>query len=487
MPLDSQDDPRVGNELAGRYRVLERLAGGAMGVVYRGERIGLGRVVAIKFLHASFAQSPDFLSRFEHEARAMSRLDHPNCVSVIDFGVADTPFFVMDFVSGTTCTEIIEEGPVEPRRAIGLVRQVLAGLAHAHERGIVHRDVKPANIMVAAATGAGEQVRILDFGLAKLVGVDVTLPSFVVGTPSYMSPEQASGAPVDARSDLYATVVVLFELLTGKKPFSADEPMKVMLKHVGAPPPSLAETLPGAAFSPELERVVRRGLAKDPNERYQTPAALSAALAAVPEARGARVEASKDLGAATTQAAPRPRPPRGGGVALGLVVAAVIAAGAYAAWTQLGQPGLPAGMGGADAAPSRPPSLAEADRLAKRGERDEAIRVLHELRRQEPGRAEVLRRLGALYFDKGWPAEGVAAYREALDREPRLASDPRLLRDLVAALGAPDVADKAHALLVHRVGPPALSQLRAVARGDERAEVRRRAKQIQDEIEASSR
>src|SRR5262249_5829944 len=253
-----------------------------MGIVYRGERVGLGRVVAIKFLHATFAQSPDFLSRFEHEARAMSRLDHPNCVSVIDFGVDDTPYFVMDFVSGTTCTEMIERGPVEPRRAISLIRQVLAGLAHAHERGIIHRAVNAADIMVASATGAGEQVRILDFGLAKLIGVDMTLPSFVVGTPSYMSPEQASGGPVDARSDLYATVVVLFELLTGKKPFSADDPMQVMQKHVGAPLPSLGATLRGAAFSAELERVVRRGLAKDPNQRYQTPAELSAALAAVP-------------------------------------------------------------------------------------------------------------------------------------------------------------------------------------------------------------
>src|SRR5262249_29638905 len=268
------------------------------------------------FLHKTFAQSPDFLTRFEHEARAMSRLDHPNCVSVIDFGVADTPFFVMDFVSGTTCKALVEAGPVEPRRAIGLVRQVLAGLAHAHERGIVPRDVKPANSMVAAATGAGEQARLLDFGLAKLAGADLTQPALAVGTPSYMSPEQASGRAADARSDLYSTTVVLFELVTGKRPFDADEPMQVMLKHIGAPPPSL-----GAAFSGELQRVVTRGLAKDPAERYQTAADLAGALAAVPEARAD---------------APRPQPRRGGGAALGLVAAAIIGAGGYVAWQKLG-------------------------------------------------------------------------------------------------------------------------------------------------------
>src|SRR5262249_12208904 len=195
------------------------------------------------------------------------------------------------------------------------------------------------------------------------------------GTPSYMSPEQASGGPVDARSDLYATVVVLFELLTGKKPFSADDPMQVMQKHVGAPLPSLGATLRGAAFSAELERVVRRGLAKDPNQHSQTPAELSAALAAVPEARGVRAPTPPDLGSATTQAAPRARPGRGGGLALGLVAAALLAGGGYVAWDRLGKPRLPVALGGADPAPAAPPPPPQAGPLARRRGRAPARRT----------------------------------------------------------------------------------------------------------------
>src|SRR5688572_19907192 len=222
------EDPRVGSVLQGRYKIISRLAAGGMGVVYRGERVHLKRPVAIKFLHPTFAAQESIVKRFETEAMAMSRLGHPHCVSVIDFGVdAGAPYVVMDFVQGTNLRDLIDAGPVPQARAIAIVRQLLAAIAHAHGQGIVHRDVKPANIMLSEATGTGDHVRVLDFGLAKLHDAqamgDQSIASMVVGTPSYMSPEQARGDKVDTRSDVYSTGVVLYELLTGKKPFESTE------------------------------------------------------------------------------------------------------------------------------------------------------------------------------------------------------------------------------------------------------------------------
>jgi serine/threonine-protein kinase len=155
--------------LQDRYRVEERIGSGGMGVVYMAERIGLGRRVAVKFLHPDIAAQPQFLLRFEREARAMSRLNHPHCVPVIDFGVVSgAPYIVMEYVTGESLTSVLARGPVPIRRAILLMRQILAGLAHAHDEGIVHRDIKPDNVILAEATGTGDHVRLFDFGLAKV-------------------------------------------------------------------------------------------------------------------------------------------------------------------------------------------------------------------------------------------------------------------------------------------------------------------------------
>src|SRR5262249_34482497 len=214
------DDSRIGAVVGGRYRLTEQIAVGGMGVVYRAERIQLGRTVAIKFLHPSFAGRGDILRRFENEARAMGRLAHPHCVSVMDFGVEDgMPYLVMDFVHGETLREILDAGGMPLPRALAIFRQILAGVAHAHGQGIIHRDLKPANVMVTEATGTGDHVRILDFGLAKLAGGtagDTSHSNLAIGTPSYMAPEQARGGTVDARTDIYSLGVLLFELVTGE-------------------------------------------------------------------------------------------------------------------------------------------------------------------------------------------------------------------------------------------------------------------------------
>ncbi|HMF44798.1 MAG TPA: serine/threonine-protein kinase [Polyangia bacterium] len=299
-------DPRVGSTLQGRYLILSRLASGAMGVVYKGERVQLGRAVAVKFLHPWIAAQKTFLSRFENEAKAMSRLLHPNCVSVIDFGVEGSPYLVMDFVTGRTLRDLMLEGRLAPARTMRLAQQLLAGLAHAHEQGIVHRDLKPENLILSDEAGLKEHLRILDFGLAKLRDGPQMTAGMAVGTPSYMSPEQsgAEGA-IDARTDLYTVGIVLFEMLTGRKPFQSDNVGEVILMQRESPPPKLRSVVPDARFSAELEALLDKAMSKLPEDRFQSAADLAAALAATPEGRAA----SHDLPvAAAAKAAPAKKP-----------------------------------------------------------------------------------------------------------------------------------------------------------------------------------
>jgi serine/threonine-protein kinase len=303
-----------------------------MGQVYRGERLGLGRRVAIKFLHAQVAAQPEFVERFDREARAMSKLHHPHCVPVIDFGVADQPYIVMEYVTGERLTDLMARGPIPVDRALGIMRQILAALAHAHDQGIVHRDIKPDNVILTEATGTGDHARILDFGLAKMLTESKGLSwvgGVAIGTPSYMSPEQARGEVVDARSDLYSCGVLLFTMLTGKKPFSGATPLEVLRKHVSSPPPRLADVAPELSFSEELERAVAGALAKDLSKRWQHALEMSEAL--------------RDLTRSTPPprpealATPAPRPParrigRIFDVLYWVLVALVVAGAGFAYW-----------------------------------------------------------------------------------------------------------------------------------------------------------
>jgi serine/threonine-protein kinase len=267
--------------LDGRYRIVRPIAEGAMGVVCRGERVGLGREVAIKVMHEALPGELAARERFEREAQLMAKLAHPHCVSVIDFGVHDgRPYLVMELVRGHSLHDVIEaERRLSARRAGDIARQVLAGLAHAHELGIVHRDIKPANIMVAPKEALGDHVQILDFGLARMLEQSTQLTKgLAVGTPSYMAPEQCRGAPADARIDLYASGIVLFEMITGKKPFAAVDPMAVVKMQLDQPPPRLADALPGDHG--ELETVIARALAKSPDQRYQSAVEMAQAIEA---------------------------------------------------------------------------------------------------------------------------------------------------------------------------------------------------------------
>jgi hypothetical protein len=283
----TQEDARIGAVLGGRYRITTLLGEGGMGLVYRGERLQLGKPVAIKFLHTPYSRSQKFVARFEREARAMSKLSHPHLVSVIDFGVQEAPYIVMDFVTGSTVRDVLDAGPVPVARALSIARQVLFGLAHAHSEGVIHRDIKPGNIMLAELAGIGDHVRIFDFGLAKLHDSDSDgdmSTAAIVGTPAYMAPEQARAEKIDARVDLYATGVVLFELLTGQKPFQGDDAYTVLCMQRDKPPPKLRSLAP--QLSQELEAVVAHALEKEVDKRIQTAADFITALDAVPEATG---------------------------------------------------------------------------------------------------------------------------------------------------------------------------------------------------------
>ncbi len=479
MSSDESSDPRVGTLLHERYEVLERIAQGAMGVVYRGVRVQLERPVAIKFLHPMFAAEPTFMERFEREAMTMSRLDHPNCVSVIDIGVDDGPYIVMDFVTGIDLTQLIDEGPVEPRRAIDITCQVLAGLAHAHEVGIIHRDIKPANVMLADVAGAGDHVRILDFGLAKFRDAEQTMSGIVVGTPSYMSPEQAAGKRLDPRSDLYSTGAMLFQLLAAEKPFPGRDTYELIRCHIEEPPPTLAEAAGGRRFSPQLEAVVARALSKSPDERAQSAEEMSRELRAVPEASGAPW---------TARPAPPP-PPRiaagraapGGDrrrsrrwlLAVGGLVAVVAVLGTATGRYLLRRTGDRAGhvvdsiLGQADAGVAADPpvtSVADARAVAARGHVDAAIRGLHDLRRANPRDGAVLLALGDLYFQKGWGSEGLAAYRDALAVDPSARTNPALIDHTVASLASAQDADLAQAMLARQIGRRAEPALRRAAK-----------------------
>lgn len=282
-------DPRVGSVVQGRYKVLDFVAAGGMAMVYRAERLQLGRSVAIKFLKPWMAAQPSFLQRFEVEARAMSRLSHPNCASVIDFGIEDVPFIVMDFVAGRSLRFLVENERLEPGRVVGITHQILAGLAHAHAQGIVHRDLKPENIIVSDTAGLVDHVRIMDFGLAKLHDGPALTVGMAIGTPSYMAPEQTLGdGAIDARTDIYAVGILLFEMLTGQKPFASENLAELIVMHQTQPPPRMSAAAGGASFSDALEALVAKALAKAPGDRFSTADEMAAALDQTPESTAMR-------------------------------------------------------------------------------------------------------------------------------------------------------------------------------------------------------
>jgi serine/threonine-protein kinase len=278
----------VGQLVDGRYRVEARLGAGGMGTVYRAEHTDIRKPVALKVLLPELVDTPDMFKRFRQEAKAASSIGHANIVEISDFGtLADgSPFFVMEYLRGDDLATILKrDGPLPWRRAFELTLQIASALHAAHEAGIVHRDVKPDNFFVVQRDGQ-DFVKVLDFGIAKLLGDEhsvVTRTGLFVGTPEYMSPEQAEGLELDRRVDVYGTGIMLYQLLTGRVPFKGKDEFDVLNQHVNVPPEPLARVLPRGEFPAEVEAVVFKALSKKRDGRQQSMEQLGQELRAALE------------------------------------------------------------------------------------------------------------------------------------------------------------------------------------------------------------
>jgi serine/threonine-protein kinase len=282
-------DPLIGKHVDnGEYVITARIGSGGMGSVYKADQPSMNRLVAIKVLHSRFATRDDLVARFRREARAMSQLSHPNTARVYKYGELDdgAVYFVMDYLEGRNLAhEVRENGPMDADRALNIMVQVCGALEEAHRAGIVHRDLKPENVFLTDQAGTLDFPKVLDFGLAKMSekqmgrgSMMLTQQGMVFGTPEFMSPEQAQGETIDRRSDIYSLALILYELVTGKLPFEAKAPLDIMKAHVKDPPIPLSQRVPGRTFSPELDAVVAKALAKKPEARYESAVTFAEAL-----------------------------------------------------------------------------------------------------------------------------------------------------------------------------------------------------------------
>ncbi len=269
------NDPLIGKVVAERYRITELVGAGRFSIVYKGQHLFMDRSVAMKTLQSNLVEDQTVIKRFEKEAVALSKLRHPNIVSVYDCFVHTNgqPFLVMDFLDGHTLEELLtDRGAIPPKLMRAIIFQASAGLAHAHGSGVLHRDIKPDNIILLPREKTDERVRLLDFGFALLQGdlERLTLSGTLCGSPAYISPERWKGKELDARSDIYSLAVVMFQGLTGQLPFKASSLEDLRNMHVTQEPPLLCELMPSLREDIVAQQVMNKALAKDPEERYQT-------------------------------------------------------------------------------------------------------------------------------------------------------------------------------------------------------------------------
>jgi len=307
-------DPLIDQVLDGRYRVVRKLGTGGMATVYLAEDQELGRRVAIKLLDERHAQDAQFVERFRSEAKNAAVLSHPNIVSIYDRGSANGTYYIaMEYLEGKTLKELlVERGPTPFRVAVDYMHQILAALAFAHRNGIVHRDIKPHNVVV----GPDGRVKVTDFGIARTGASELTEAGSIIGTAQYLSPEQARGVPAVPASDLYSAGIVLYEMLTGTVPYTGDTPLEIAMKHLSAvpePPSARREGVPH-----DLDLVVLRALAKDPDERYGSAEEMDADLARIAGGKAVSSETAEaatvvlaGLSTAPTEIVARPRRPPG--------------------------------------------------------------------------------------------------------------------------------------------------------------------------------
>ena len=517
-------DPLVGTTLAERYLIVEQLGSGGMGAVYRAEHVHMKKSVAVKVLHRHMTTNQEVVARFEREAVAAGRIEHPNVAAATDFGrLPDGSFYlVLEYVEGKSLGLAMDEGPMAPARALAITRQIADGLAAAHGAGIVHRDLKPDNVLLVEREGVKDIVKVLDFGIAK-VHLDegsghrpLTQIGTIFGTPQYMSPEQGQGRTVDARSDLYALGVLLYEMLAGKLPFDADDLVVLITRHVTEPPPPLPAEIPAP-----VRALVAELLAKKPEERVPSAAALreridallaelapdataawrvpsrvsargssAASAASAPNAATLGTQVASGIGDVAARASAEAsrvkgvlekahrelvrrvpgleRPVRVGGVVLplfALVGGGVLLALAGALLAILVVParsGRHAPDASASASAAAPKNSEEAKhkellRRAEAGNR-QALAVIEALPAKQR-KAEDARALGRGYAAAGEWTSAVAAYRAAVLAFPSLKSDPELLSDIRRATEQESSSEEALRLAAHQLGEKGLDLL----------------------------
>jgi serine/threonine-protein kinase len=516
-------DPLIGAVIGERYRILARIGEGGMGAVFRAEHTLMKKVVALKLLHAEMGQVEDAARRFEREAQSASRLNHPSIISVTDFGrsTGGELFLVMEFAAGESLADVIaREGHLELGRACRIASQLLGALEHAHAQGVVHRDLKPANVMLVQSPDPrqGEVVKILDFGIAKILQASdgaepLTRGVMVFGTPAYMAPEQAMGQDVDARADLYSFGIMLYEMLTGKKPFESDDLVKLMSMQVTAPPPSFASVAPEISIPGPIEDVVMRALEKMRDSRWSSAAefrdALEKAETGVAEL-GARVAAESVRVMISSGHAIWSRRSRAWAVLCGLGRGLLAVARALRAalnwilgrlpegarlWVKLALVAATAltfvlvvrsarqGAAPRQVPPAPKPVAQEVrspirhieDAMTKAHFAEARVLIMQQIS-VHPKEARLRYLLGNLEFAEKNPSAALTAYDEALRLDPGLRGDAALLINLRGLLTDRRLGEPALEMLADKVGLPAAETLAEIASEDRRLEFRQTAR-----------
>ncbi|HEY7370923.1 MAG TPA: protein kinase [Polyangia bacterium] len=488
-------DPLIGTVVGERYRIVSRIGIGGMGAVYRVEHTMMRRDLAIKVLLPELGGKEEFSRRFEREAESASRLTHPNIISVTDFG--HTPegslFLVMEFLAGQSLSEAIAAGSMPTARALSIIRQILRGLEHAHAAGVVHRDLKPENIMLVERDGQPDVVKILDFGIAKVTqpqsgGEALTQAGVIFGTPEYLSPEQALGEAVDARADIYAAGVILYEMLAGRRPFENEDKVKIISMHLSHAPPRLRDANPSVDVPLPLEQAIMQSMEKSREHRFATATAF---LQALDDAEGPLEEASGGFPLAA------PGGEVGAASVLGRLTGAragrLVAAVAGLALLVGGVAFIKRHGGHAAALVASPPKPAPAppdmaDRYKKvegwleDGNLASARRALEQALEDRPKDGRVRYMLGRVAYADDKHQEALVHYREAITLDAGFRGDPVLISHVDTMLGEARQADDALDLVIDKIGAPAADLLEKVANDGTDLTRRQRAAAALDEI-----
>ncbi len=523
--IDPEDPVHlVDHVIDGRYHLTSLVGRGGMGSVFLAQHVTIRRPVALKLLQPSLAAIPELGRRFEREAFAIGRIDHPNCVTVLDFGKLEdgSLYLVMEYLDGRPLADAIEaEGRIAARRALHITRHVLRGLGHAHAAGIVHRDVKPENVILVEHDGVPDFAKILDFGNARVMG-DAGMPDgeerltqagIAFGTPAYMSPEQAVGDPVDPRADLYSVTVMLFEMITGRPPFHASDKLELLGMHATRPPPRLSEARADLLIPPELDELVANGLAKRPADRHASaedyiadierclqermdgdaaygqgaadtePVALPVPIpGAEPSGRQPstrpRLSGAQPVRGAVVVPRPRARGRRGALTAALLVLVAAAGTAGFFWWRAQHAVDLLAGL--------KSETAVEAEKQLDQGDPAKTIELLRADPARLAGDAQAQLQLGHAHAARSEYEPALQAYAAALALDSTLIGDEGLRANLrlMSDDDGPVLIEAAHLLATHGDDDDARARLAALASHKDRA-LRHKAFALAEELGAA--